>query len=67
MLRIVKLVDSIKQHATLCLRVQVRIICFVIHEVFAQSFPYKLKIIVKWFTTNGNFSRGGDSKSVQRW
>lgn len=64
---IVQLVDSVKQRATLCLRVQVRIISFVIHEVSAQSFPHKLEIIVTRSATDRDCSGDGGSKGVQRW
>jgi len=67
MFGVVQFVDSIKQVATQRLRVQVGIIRMVIDEVFAQSFPHELEIIVKRLTTDGKGSGDRDTQSVQRW
>lgn len=67
MFEVVQLVDSIKQVTTQRLRVQIRVIRMVIYEVFAQSFPYELDIIVPRLTTDGKSSGDRDTQSVQRW
>ena len=67
MFEVVQLVDSIKQVTTQRLRVQVGVIRMVIYEVFAQSFPYELDIIVARLTTDGKSSGDRDTQSVQRW
>ncbi len=67
MFEVVQLVDSIEQVATQRLRVQVGVIRMVIDEVFAQSLPHELDIIVARLTTDGKSSGDRDTQSVQRW
>lgn len=67
MLWVVKFVDSRKVPLAFMLRVQVRVVGFVIDQILSKSTPHKLKIIVLCFVTDGDIAGNMRCKSVKRW